>query len=106
MPKGIMVVQSTPAEGREDEYNKWYSGTHIPQILEIPGFVGARRFQVSDDAQPAPHRYMAVYELEADDLTAPIAELRSRSASGQLDPNDGRLATTPPPIITVYELIE
>jgi hypothetical protein len=105
VPKGIMVVQSTPAEGREDEYNKWYSGTHIPQILEIPGFVGARRFQVSDDGQSAPHRYMAVYELDADDLTKPVAELRSRSASGQMDRSDGLLATTPPPIITVYELI-
>ena len=105
MPKGIMVVQTTPAEGREREYNEWYSRTHIPQILEIPGFVGARRYRVSGEAEPSQHRYLAVYELEADDLSEPVAELRSRSASGKTDRSDA-MGMTPPPVVTVYELID
>jgi hypothetical protein len=105
MPKGIMVVQSSPAEGRESEYNDWYSQTHIPQILEIPGFVTARRFRVSGDGQSSGHKYLAVYELEADDLAEPVAELRSRSASGRTDRSD-TLASTPAPVVTVYELID
>jgi len=105
MPKGIMVVQTSPAEGRESEYNEWYSGTHMPQILEIPGFQSARRFRVSGDAQPSGHKYLAVYELEADDLAEPVAELRSRSASGRTDRTDA-LASTPAPVVVVYELID
>ena len=39
-----MVVQTGPVSAeREDEYNDWYSGTHIPEVLAIPGFVAARR---------------------------------------------------------------
>ncbi len=105
MPKGIMVVQSTPAEGRESEYNEWYSRTHIPQLLEIPGFVNARRYRVSGDGQPAEHKYLAVYELDADDLAEPVAELRSRSASGRTDRSDA-MASTPAAVITIYELID
>jgi hypothetical protein len=105
MPRGIMVVQSSPAEGRDRDYNEWYSHTHIPQILEIPGFVSARRYRVSDGAQPGEHAYLAVYELEADDLAEPVAELRSRSASGRTDRSDA-LGSTPPSVVTVYELIE
>jgi len=33
MPKGIMFVPSQPASpDREDEYNTWYSKTHIPEV--------------------------------------------------------------------------
>jgi hypothetical protein len=105
MPKGIMVVQSSPAEGREGEYNEWYSQTHIPQLLEIPGFVSARRFRVSGEQQSPGHQYLAVYELEADDLGEAVAELRSRSASGKTDRSDA-LASSPAPVVTVYELID
>jgi hypothetical protein len=105
MPKGIMVVQSSPAEGRENEYNEWYSQTHIPQILEIPGFVDARRFRVSGDGLPPGHKYLAVYELEAGDLAEPVAELRSRSTSGRMDRSDA-LAANPAAVITIYELID
>ncbi|MBO0727987.1 MAG: hypothetical protein J2P57_01935 [Acidimicrobiaceae bacterium] len=107
MPKGIMVVESAPAEGHEDDYNKWYSGTHIPQILEIPGFVAARRFRVNGsptgvDDKPG---YLAIYELEADDLNTPIVEMRARSADGRID-RRGAVRQSPPPVVTVYELLD
>ena len=39
---------------------------HLPDLLKLPGFVAARRFRVLD--KDAEKRYLAVYELEADDL--------------------------------------
>jgi hypothetical protein len=107
MAKGVMVVESAPIEGREDEYHTWYMGTHIPQILEIPGFVAARRFRLvgSPPAGDGKAGYLAIYDLEADDLNTPIAELGARSADGRVDRSDA-LRMSPPPVVTVYELVD
>ena len=72
MPKGIMFVPSQPASpDRDDEYNTWYSKTHIPEVCEVPGVVAARRYKIADPAQAVPgaSTYIALDELEADDFT-------------------------------------
>jgi len=105
MPKGIMLVQSRPSDpAREDEYNKWYSGAHIPDVLAVPGITGARRYKLlsGDDAEPV---YLAIYELDADDLMAPLRELSARSASGQTQLS-GVLQLDPPPVVTICELTD
>ena len=106
--KGIMFVESAPVSAeREGEFNDWYDTIHIPEILSIPGFLGARRFELRDSetvpADPSKRRYVAVYELEADDLDAPIREMRARREAGTTTRSDS-LQTDPPPVITVYEL--
>jgi hypothetical protein len=105
-----MVVESSPVDpDREAEYNEWYSGRHIPEICAITGFVGARRYKVrgaegSKSGAPKPS-YLAIYELEADDLDTPLQELASRSADGRMAKTDA-LRLSPPPVVTLYELIE
>ena len=102
MPKGIMVVQSRPVSAdREDEYNAWYASVHIPEILAVPGFTGARRYKVIGPDGPV---YVAVYDIEADDVTAPVKELGARSAAGRHAKTD-LLATDPPPVVTVAEQV-
>jgi hypothetical protein len=102
MVKGVMVVTTSPAEGREADYNQWYDEEHIPALLSLPGFVSARRFRVHGEA--AGPTYLAIYELEADDLNAPVAALRARNT-----PDRARgpevLATSPPGSVTLYEEI-
>jgi hypothetical protein len=39
------------------------------------------------------------------DLTDPVQEVRTRSAAGQMHTSDV-LQTDPPPVVTLYELIE
>jgi hypothetical protein len=108
VPKGIMVVQSRPSDpAREDEFNDWYSNTHLPEIRAVPGFVAARRYKVHDAAAggSSTHSYLAIYEIDADELTDPVKELRARSAAGQTHRSDV-LQTDPPPVVTLYELID
>lgn len=73
MPEGIflmrhvMLVLTDPVPGKEDEYHRWYEETHIPELLETPGFVGAQRFESADPGNgSAPHTYLAIYEVEGD----------------------------------------
>jgi hypothetical protein len=104
MAKGIMVVQSEPVDpAHEDEFNDWYDNTHIPEITAVPGFVSARRYQAH--GQSGGPAYLAIYEIEADDLTAPPKELHARQAAGQTHGTDA-LRLDPPPVVTFYQLRE
>jgi hypothetical protein len=104
-----MIVQSAPADpAREDEFNRWYSEIHLPEIRAVPGFVAARRYRVHTPGaveDPSGQPYLAIYEIEADDLTAPLAQLRARAGAGPRSGNDV-VSTNPPPVVRIYELVE
>lgn len=104
MPRGIFTVKSNPVKGREDEYHAWY-GRHIEEVLAIPGFVAARRYRLVGDDDGNDGHYLAVYDLEADDLAGVVAELRSRSEGGHLETTEARSAATPPDA-RLYESID
>lgn len=77
MPRHILVVQSDPLEGQHDEFNEWYDAEHLPAVLDVPGFVSARRFRAAPSVhgeEPA-HEYLAIYEIESDDLAQTLADL-------------------------------
>ena len=82
------VVLTHPVEGREDEYNDWYTNTHIHEIMLIPGFRSAKRYRLAPRPEVNPsslkHPYLALYEIESDDVEATLGELRRRSAAGEL----------------------
>jgi hypothetical protein len=108
MPKGIMFVPSQPASPeRDDEYNQWYSQTHIPEVCQVPGVTGARRFKISDPAQagPATSTYIALYELDADDLTNVFEEIATRATDGRIQMSDV-LSMDPPPVPVIYEVLD
>jgi hypothetical protein len=112
MPRGVLIAQTRPSDpSREEEYNHWYSRVHVPELLAIPGFVGARRYKVSEGSPGGVtvgadgYPYIAVFELEADDLDGVIGELGARAADGRMQLTDA-IEVDPPPILTVYELIE
>jgi len=44
MQRCNLIVFTNPVEGRDDEYNDWYTNTHLPDVLKIPGITGAQRF--------------------------------------------------------------
>jgi hypothetical protein len=105
VPKGLMLVQSVPSDpAREDEYNAWYAGKHVADVLEIPGVVSARRYRLVGRRDQAP-TYLAVYELDADDVRAPLRELGGRISSGAIEMSDV-IQQDPAPVVTLYELTD
>ncbi|NKQ54460.1 hypothetical protein HFP15_16385 [Amycolatopsis sp. K13G38] len=69
----------------------------------MPGFLAGRRYRVHDGE--GGHGYLAIYDIEADDLTVPFAELRARAAAGTVATSD-LVENDPPPVIRFYEFIE
>jgi hypothetical protein len=93
MAKYTFVVMTNPVAGKEVEFNDWYNRNHIPDVLNVPGFVCAQRFRLAEvqmggDAAGRPYKYLAIYEIETDDLEGALRELRSRAQSGEIVPSD------------------
>ncbi len=84
------VVLTNPVAGKEDAFNEWYSNHHLKDLVAIPGFVAAQRFTVKDlgDGAAAKYKYLAIYEIEADDPKTAMGEMRSRNAAGKMVPTD------------------
>ena len=80
MARYHLVVMSNPAEGQEDEYNRWYDEQHLKDVLAIDGIVSAQRFKASE-LMPAAHKYSAVYEVDTEDLAATLGQLGSRAGT-------------------------
>jgi hypothetical protein len=51
-----------------DEYNDWYDNMHMPDMLNTPGLVKASRWMSADNKDNEVRRYLAMYELETDDV--------------------------------------
>ena len=91
MARYTFVVFTNPVAGKEDEYNDWYNRHHIPDVLNVPGFVSGRRFKLSDaqfSRDPKHHKYLALYEIETDDIAATLKELRARGGTAEIVPSD------------------
>lgn len=56
--QGLITVWLDVPGQHEEELNDWYDLEHLRQVVDLPGFVRARRYRVDD----APLRYLAWYE--------------------------------------------
>ena len=81
------IVLTNAVEGRDGEYNDWYSNVHLPDVLAIPGMVKAERFELAEfqrSALPLPYRYLAIYEIETDDLKSVSNEIGKRAGTSAM----------------------
>lgn len=84
MARYKMLVLSRSSEDQEAEYNEWYQNTHIQQIVTLPGFVSAQRYKLAVDMLDGAWPYMAIYEIEADDVEAAYQALQSAAGDGSI----------------------
>lgn len=89
MQRYKFVVMSNPTEGRDEEYNDWYQNIHLPELLKLDGIVSAQRFQQARNLREGDsYRYLAIYEIETDDVDAVIATLVQTAEAGGLNMSD------------------
>ncbi len=69
MIEAILVVLSNAREGREDDFNDWYTNVHIRDALRFRGSMATQRFVLSSgQVQDFPEgrffaKYLALYEV-------------------------------------------
>lgn len=76
-PRFHYVVETTPAAGWEEEFQRWYDEEHLPGLAQVPGCIRAQRF-LNLDGHPAS---FACYDLEAPDVLGSPAWLAVRGTA-------------------------
>ena len=99
MAKTLLLVESKPISPQlVDEYHKWHEQTHIPEMLTIDGFVGARRWQADGGES-----FITLYEVDTDVDTA-RANLKAAFQSGQMS-KPVAVETEPPAVMRYLSLV-
>ena len=80
----IVLTNCTP--GSDGAFNEWYTNQHIPDVLEVPGFVAARRYRLVEHPalKPYSYRYLAVYEVLVAKAEAALGELNARAGTDRM----------------------
>jgi hypothetical protein len=107
MAKALLLAWVSPSgEETDAELNSWYENTHIPQVrAAIPWVTSVHRYRTADlptGQQPA-HRYLAVYEMDSDDVPAAAAALAQAGAAGRLTMTTAMDVTSAPPALHWYQ---
>jgi hypothetical protein len=87
----ILLALTNAVEGRDDEFNDWYTNRHLDDLLQIPGVTAARRYALSDVQRippPYPDKYCALYEIETDDLSRVMNALGERARTPAMPISD------------------
>lgn len=91
MARYVFVVYSNAVDGREQEYNDWYSNQHLNDLRAFPGVISARRLTLAE-LQFVPrahaHKYLSLYELETDDLQGFKEEMLARIGTDRMPRSD------------------
>ena len=90
MANFTFVVLTNPREGQEDDYNRWYNDVHVPDVLRVPGFVAVQRFRLCDALSPDgfDFRYLALYEIETEDIVSTSRALSAAAGSSAMVMSD------------------
>ena len=107
MPSAMYLVFTNCTDlTREEEFNRWYTHTHVPDLSRARGFVRARRF-VKPDAVPREAKYLCQYEFDSDAPGESIRDLlrlamRAFEVGRHIDCIEG----APPPGLATSPFIE
>src|SRR4051812_30691352 len=93
MAKHVFLVRTGPSSPeRADEYNHWYDTIHLPDLLDVKGVVGASRYQVASVQQGGAAiegpRYLAIYEVEIEDLSDFFDDMMRAATDGSMRMSD------------------
>jgi hypothetical protein len=77
------LVFASPIPGKEDEFNEWYTGVHIPDMLKIPAVTAATRIRLRPvGAEEKRPEYLTTYEVDGD-IDSLIKEIGVRTRNGE-----------------------
>jgi hypothetical protein len=99
-----LYVESRPSSPeRLAEYHRWYDEQHLREVAGLDGFVAARRYTPLDGDGDGDGSFVAIYEIESDDLQATFASLADAATRGDVFMSDA-IEMDPPPTFRLMEL--
>jgi hypothetical protein len=102
----LLAFSDCKDPAREKEFNDWYDNMHVPDMLEVPGMISATRWVSADPKEGQRRKYLAMYELETDNIEQFDLSVRDR---GMKTMQEGRFSDLPifdpPEIPRVYKQI-
>lgn len=85
MSRYKLVVLTNAVEGRDEAFNDWYNNHHLAEVVAIPGFHAAQRFKLHRVTTGAfENRYLAIYDIDAEDPDAAWDALAGSAEAGKL----------------------
>lgn len=100
--KSVLIAYSSPASAADEEaFNNWYENTHIDQVrAAVPGIAVVSRYRVFDPAAESDvPRYIAIYEIDSDDVAAAAVALGEAGAAGKFDATSTMDVAANPPVL-------
>jgi hypothetical protein len=115
MPKSMLLAWANPVdEASDSEFNAWYNDTHIPQVRAvIPAITAVYRYRVADPpaglaagaSASSAHRYLVVYEMDAEEVTDAMAALGTAAATGRFHLTPTMDTAVNPPVLQWYQAV-
>ena len=86
--KTYFLVFSNPLDGKEAEYTEWYTKVHLHEVVRVKGFKSAQLFQLTNEQpnEQQSHKYVALYEIENEDVGGTIQRFNAAVPTMRLDP--------------------
>lgn len=76
LPRAVyMILTNCTDPVREEEFNRWYSHVHVPDLRPARGMVSATRYRAAGPGL-GPAAYLARYEFETPDLEMSLGDVR------------------------------
>jgi hypothetical protein len=85
----VFLVFANPIPGKEAEFNDWYTNTHMGDLVQLQGWMGAQRFRIVTSVSPRPsetgygHGYLIVWDLEDTEANAALSRMTAAIAGGK-----------------------
>jgi hypothetical protein len=90
----MLVATRNLDPNHEDAFNHWYNDIDIPDVLNVPGYLRARRGvrEIADSMHPGTNerQYLALYDIETSNIDATISTCCSQP-NGWTPPADRSL---------------
>ena len=68
----LSIVSADVAPAHEAEWDRWYTESHLPGVLNVPGYARGARFRSLDHPALASFntgpRYLAIYECDSEEI--------------------------------------
>lgn len=108
MAKSVLIAYSSPSSSADEgAFNDWYENTHVGQVrAAVPGITVVSRYRVFDPASASGvSRYVAIYEIDSDDVAAAAAALGAAGATGKFDATTTMDVDVSPPVLVFAQAV-